>query len=200
MIDLRELMYRRRWAICRTVKDQSVAEHSYFVTIYAHQIATWLNATNRVEKQVCVEHVVYMALVHDWEESFTGDIPGPVKHKIAKTGYSEYLEKGVEDRFSGYSLISFYGDHRDDYTENRILKIANLIDEVCYLTEERRMGNRFVIEFLDISKARLQLAIEGFHTLAPKHRIMLTLEVQKILFSSKNVIALPPRNNDDLAS
>ena len=75
--DLYRLADIKRWHIVRTSQDQSVAEHSYFVTLLAMRIASVIGAP--------IGQIVHYALLHDAEECWTGDIPSPVKHSMGES-------------------------------------------------------------------------------------------------------------------
>jgi len=67
-----------RWCIVDTIKNQSVAEHSYNVTVIAmaiyDQIRLYINETGNLKI-----NILEKALLHDIKESITGDIPSPMK-------------------------------------------------------------------------------------------------------------------------
>lgn len=147
--ELRDLAFVSRWAIARTIHRQSVAEHSYFVTIYALQLCQLLQIPRND-----VLPVVVHSLTHDMDECFTGDIPGPAKRAIRdETKYDSYIKRGIEDRFKWIT-----GSPNYDTYAIKIVKTANLIDEVLYLCSERQLGNQSVEAFYQDSIRRLRMA------------------------------------------
>ena len=72
--DLYRLADIKRWSVVRIDQKQSVAEHSFFVTLLAMRLANAIGAP--------VGRIVQYALLHDAEEAWTGDIPAPVKHTL----------------------------------------------------------------------------------------------------------------------
>lgn len=68
----------RRWATIRN-SGQKLAEHSFFVALYADQIATLIDWQG--DRGALMLH----ALLHDIDELITGDIPGNWKRKAAET-------------------------------------------------------------------------------------------------------------------
>lgn len=72
------LRYVIRFSTCYRLHDESVAEHSYYTALYAMMIAEWLHSNT--ELQVDRGLLAQSALIHDLEESRSGDFPRPFKH------------------------------------------------------------------------------------------------------------------------
>jgi len=122
----RRLSYVQRWGIVPKIRPQSVAEHSYYVALYTMRICDIL----KVLPEIKVQAVSY-ALVHDMAEAFTADIPSPLKKRL-----SDY--EGAEKAVKKWML----GDTSNpDAMVKSIVKIADLLDAVVWLTEEESMGN-----------------------------------------------------------
>ena len=75
--DLYRLAEIKRWHIVHLSQKQSVAEHSFFVTLLAMRFSSAIGAP--------VGRTVQYALLHDAEEAWTGDIPSPVKQYLSKS-------------------------------------------------------------------------------------------------------------------
>lgn len=67
-----------RWQVIPTTRRQSVAEHSYYVTVYALKIAEVLGIHNAFFNN----ELTHRALFHDLSEIVTGDMPTPYKKFI----------------------------------------------------------------------------------------------------------------------
>jgi len=65
----------KRWHIVNTVREQTVAEHSWNVTIIAMNIMG--NMPNIVQNDNMRREVMFKAITHDMEEAIDGDIPAP---------------------------------------------------------------------------------------------------------------------------
>lgn len=76
LIDQLLLQQVKRYPICHTNRDQSVAEHSYNVLLIA------LYLIEDVRDQDLREEVIKYAVVHDMDEIKTGDIPSPFKRRL----------------------------------------------------------------------------------------------------------------------
>jgi len=132
----RDLAWVPRWTIIRTLRQQSVAEHSFFVALYAHDIALLINQTPA--GNTCnydLGRLQRLALIHDAEEAITGDTPGPIKRSLYRDDADEIVAKMVQRRFP-----------HDPYTpsneERAIIRTASLLEETLYLAGEVQMGNR----------------------------------------------------------
>lgn len=68
-----------RWHIVRTVRPQSLAEHTFDVCMIARAIAK--------EAGYDDYEIMKAAIVHDLDEIVTGDIPTPTKQKARENGW-----------------------------------------------------------------------------------------------------------------
>lgn len=135
----RRLSVVPRWVIVPTIQRQNVAEHSYHVA----QTARWLmqfHASEGDEKLHLTMAVVDRALDHDVEEAATGDRPTPSKQgKVYHAGMPQ-------------SAI--------------IVKIADVLEALAFLHEEKLMGNTRVADLFDERKQALR-EIWGFFQARP---------------------------------
>lgn len=113
----RDLAVVRRWAILPTIRQQSVAEHSFYVALYTQEIC------NRIGWK-CPDYMLLYALMHDMEEIRTGDIPPPAKkqHNIAPT-------------------LEFIGNICLAPEQLLIIKVADLLEAYIFVYNEIKMGN-----------------------------------------------------------
>jgi len=132
--ELRDLAHVPRWSIVRTLRTQSVAEHTFYVTLYADEVAElikWEGPRTLLLRQ---------SLWHDAEEAVTGDIVGPVKRNLcSKTHYYEFKWKIMGERFGYHRFVKT--DPKTQQEIEAILKTANLLDETLYMAGELQMGN-----------------------------------------------------------
>lgn len=141
---LRMLSALPRWGIVRCLQRQNVAEHSYYVAIYADAIAEHLgwDGPRRL-------HLLQAALWHDADEIVTGDIPGPVKRAIPdRPSWESYVNDVMRQHVADYP--------RAIAEEKLVLTVANLLDECAYLAGEIRSGNGHVRRAYQLSTERLQ--------------------------------------------
>ena len=134
--EYRDLAFVPRWSIIRQIKGQSVAEHSYYVALYAEQLARWLDWKGDLGV------LLIMALRHDLAEVFMGDMPGPNKsHFIDKERYTNYSCTELNKRFNLHTRFIEPDEEKEIIA---LIKIADGLDECFYLAGEMQMGNQSV--------------------------------------------------------
>jgi 5'-deoxynucleotidase YfbR-like HD superfamily hydrolase len=136
--EYRDLSFVPRWAIIRTIRQQSVAEHTFYVALYAEQLARRMEWAG--------DHAALMryALYHDVAECFTSDVPGPVKHRAMDAEKWAGMERaGVRERFGKDVEEIIYG--ADDEIR-AIVKVADGLDELGFLQTEAQLGNKAIEE------------------------------------------------------
>lgn len=130
---LRDMAYVPRWVILRRHRQQYLAEHSYFVAIYAQQVARLIEYQDLYE-------VVWFALLHDIDETITGDIPGPIKRAaFDKKRAEEAMRDVMVDKFGADIVVDSSFVNKE---VRAIVSVADSIEEICYLMEEMSMGNK----------------------------------------------------------
>lgn len=139
--EIREASTVTRWGIVRTLRQQSIADHQYYVAMYANDIASWLGLSTELHLSL-----LQQSLWHDLkDEIFTNDITGPAKRKLMpdkeKTAAicQGWFFKifGVAHHRTGHVL-----DSKDQTTVHLILKIADELDAACEMATEFQFGNQ----------------------------------------------------------
>lgn len=129
------------------IKDESVAEHSYHTAMYAMILADMeISFGNKVD----VERLLRSCLIHDLEESMTGDILHGFKYsdpellKNMKKMGEKFYEKIVGNLPEGVSekYISLWKDAKSGDIEGKILEAADKLEALMYSIEEYSLGNR----------------------------------------------------------
>lgn len=135
--ELRTLSVVSRWNIVWTLTNDTVANHSFFVTLYAREIAQILSWPGPMAD------LMFYALMHDAEEFVTGDIVGPTKREIVDNKRAKaYIQAKMEQRVPKQARElhdlehSTYGDDI-----KLIVKAADRLDALLFLTMEKRLGN-----------------------------------------------------------
>lgn len=137
----RVLQHVPRWSIIRTIRQQSVAEHSYYVALYATFISQFLEM--RIKDQM---YVTQLALVHDFDEMMTGDLPTPYKANIKAMylGAEKYTSASTSMQLS---IINTEPTNRK-YCEE-VVKVADLFEAKMYLVDELSMGNTTIQRLIE---------------------------------------------------
>ncbi|MEM0271998.1 MAG: YfbR-like 5'-deoxynucleotidase [Thermoprotei archaeon] len=142
--NVRDLMHVRRFTTVRGFQDESVAEHSYYTTLYAMLICDLEASEGRGAN---VSEVLRRCLLHDLDEARVSDIPSPIKHanpdvqstitKISAQVYEELISPLPLNVRSEYSRLWT----KDSSYEAKIQKAADLLEALTWTIEEQTMGN-----------------------------------------------------------
>lgn len=154
--EYRDLSHVPRWGIIPVVKRQTVAEHCYYVTLYASHILLALN----LDTPEIIHSTLFHCVEHDRSEVYTSDIPGPAKRQLVDPAVEKAYEK-VED------ARRFTTDKFDDVKVAVLIrKLADLMDEYAYWEEEQMLGNGRAGHMLQVVWKRLYNAAMavGEHT------------------------------------
>lgn len=168
-----------RWAILMAGNRDNIATHSFYVTIYARILA------DVIQWKGPMELVMWQALIHDADETITGDIIGPAKKQIIdQERADEYLYEQMELRMPGLLDLSErlpYGER--EYAEaNRIVDAADKLDALLYLITEQRLGNTVVPRTIE----SLMPILEGAWHNMPADPIVLQQTWQTVMVPSIN--------------
>ncbi|SRR5258706_283155 len=136
--ELRTAAIVPRWSVVWTLNKDTVAVHSYFVTIYAYQIASLIHWTGNTSR------LMFLALTHDLDETITGDIVSPVKRAIVDMERARgYIGQAMGARMPAiWDRIRMETPY--DKEAIQIIECADRLDALLFLTIEKRMGNQHV--------------------------------------------------------
>jgi len=157
---INDILYRLKFIIRYSnmprVRDESVAEHSFFVSAICIEMLH-----NYPEADV--GKVLMMANIHDWAEADIDDIAHNVKRDYPEVGAA--LKLAEESAMNKYhkNIVSAYREYEECQTlEARIVKYADIQQCIQYLTTEIKLGNEFMLPLLDESYTQLKsFQIEG---------------------------------------
>ena len=167
---------------------ESVAAHSYGVAVAAMMLADQLRERG---VSVDVERLLRMALLHDWAEARTGDMPrtggeyfgAEVRRRAERAAFDDIVGGLSQSVAAAYSELHVDYEHRASL-EARLVKAADIIDLLIQALAFERAGVRGLDEFWDgvaerdfqlegaarevfeealrlLSKARSKLKLEG---------------------------------------
>jgi putative hydrolase of HD superfamily len=168
---------RSGWITYRIGKHdvESVSSHTYSVAV----IALMMSETMRLRKrQVDVEHVLKMALLHDLGESLTFDISKAFLRYLGRKGFQ--MKTHLEEKAISRILADLQNDRLahtfrtaiNEYSssnslEARIVHCADALDLLLQVIEYERMGySKATLDSIwretrsKLAKYRLPLAIE----------------------------------------
>ncbi len=133
---------------------ESLADHSYRVTLFAMLIADAIAQ----ETPVDTERVLRMALVHDLAETRFGDLPSPAKRYLPENAKANAEALAFKDMTVNLGAIGqHYQALRNEESaaetlESRIVNAADRLELLLQAVEYELAGNRRVAEFWQSSK------------------------------------------------
>jgi len=140
------------------IVNESVAEHSYFVVLCSMLISEFADKNN-------IASNMKMSVLHDVEESMSGDIPAHVKEDNVKL-YNE-IQKVNRDMMK--TILSVLpSDMSHEYSDlwnkckktKNITNFADCLSGVLYCVREEKLGNHY----LSPAKKRYIQKINEFNT------------------------------------
>lgn len=133
------------------LQNESVAEHTCFVSLFCLKILAKLKLDHETERKVLI-----LAALHDAAESRTSDIPHDVKANYPEMQH--ILDKVEEDYYN-----EIWGDYKEDVYKPgnlcyNILKLADSYSVYQYCLNEKALGNvsDVINEITQNSIARIQ--------------------------------------------
>jgi len=143
---------------------ESVAAHSYGVALTAMLLADEVAARG---VGVDVERVLRLALLHDLQETRTGDLPRTVAEYYGKEARRRAERASFDDvmRPLGARRAEAYAELHEDYEERasleaRLVKAADIVDLLAQALMFERAGARGLDEFWEGAEAR-EFGLEG---------------------------------------
>ncbi|MBQ2858425.1 MAG: HD domain-containing protein [Bacteroidaceae bacterium] len=116
------------------LQDESVAEHTCFVSLFCLKIMAQLSLTHEQERQVLI-----LAALHDTCESRTSDIPHDVKANYPEM--QAILEK-IEHDYYEENWKTYLGDvYKPEPIVYNILKLADAYSVYQWCLNEKALGN-----------------------------------------------------------
>ena len=116
------------------LQNESVAEHTCFVSLFCLKILAKLNLDHETERKVLI-----LAALHDTAESRTSDIPHDVKANYPEM--QRILDKVEKDYYE-----EVWGDYKEEVYKPgnlcyNILKLADSYSVYQYCLNEKALGN-----------------------------------------------------------
>ena len=129
---LRNAGHVKRWHTVRTLKEETVAQHTYGVMSLLVELCNGKPSS----KLLCA------ALCHDIAEQHTGDIPATTKWNFPEIAIAiKNAELDTENRMGAtFDLTP---------EEVLLLKAADMLDLCWFCLEERALGNKNVVEIYE---------------------------------------------------
>lgn len=121
------------------IKDESLAEHSFYVAYNVMNIGIDLE----IDEQI-IHKAVAMAIIHDVPESYTSDLPHDCKQnypelrEILNTVEMEFMKKKMP------KFLKYYEEHESAEKTicSRLVELGDAVSVLQYCTREIELGNQ----------------------------------------------------------
>ncbi|HEX8722221.1 MAG TPA: HD family hydrolase [Pyrinomonadaceae bacterium] len=163
---------------------ESVAAHSYGVALTAMLLADECAARG---VGVDAGRVLRMALLHDLQETRTGDMPRTVAGYYGKEARRAAERAAFDDVMRGARRAELYSELHEDYEsraslEARLVKAADVIDLLAQALAFERAGARGLAEFWEGAEGR-DFGLEGAAREVVREAVAALLEERKAVDS-----------------
>lgn len=160
--ELRTASIVPRWSVVWTLTRDTIANHSYYVTLYARAVAHVIKWSGNWSA------LMFLALTHDLEETITGDLVSPVKREIIDpVRAGDYIDLKMKERMPAvFDEIITISEGLDNNLAKRsmldeawtIIDVADRLDALLFLIGEQRMGNGVIAPRIPDAQNRLYSA------------------------------------------
>lgn len=132
-----------RYSQQHKIKNESVAEHSFYVTWFVNRICTKYQLCDRMRLMA-----LETALLHDIPEVITNDITYDVKRMIPEVSglLQPYEEEIIQEHSERAHKILFNPESYEEQLAKAIVKHADILSVLQYCQHEETLGNKSFIE------------------------------------------------------
>lgn len=127
---------------------ESLSEHSFYVAYFAMIIGELLK---KHKEDIDEAKILKMALIHDMEETISGDILSPFKHyneeilqAIGKVNQEtiKIVFKDLPEEMNNKMIGLWVEESEQETVEAQIIKVADKLSLISKCYEEANMGNK----------------------------------------------------------
>lgn len=152
-----KLAYITRYSGVPRIKNESVAEHSFFVAA----LVIKLNEVYDFD----IGTALQMAISHDWAEAFIGDATHATKLAYPNIAQAMHeAEKSAIKQFAPrvYNLLCRYNNQSS--VEAKVVALADVVQVAQYAENEVKLGNiGYMIDVANSAYSRLEQLKEALH-------------------------------------
>lgn len=149
------LSYVTRYATIPRIKDESVAEHSFYVASLVIELRKYYNFD--------VGSATVMAVSHDWIEAWVDDITIKTKRDFPIIADAvNVAEREAANRELSDHVLPYWNEMQACETvEAKIVRLADILQCIQYSSHEIKLGNSgYMTEVLDSANSRLSVLIK----------------------------------------
>jgi 5'-deoxynucleotidase YfbR-like HD superfamily hydrolase len=174
--EIRAISNVTRFGQISRIAPENVAEHSYWVAFFAMLIADDVQKGGEIP--INWGMLMHRCLLHDMEESITGDFPRPFKYsteelyQAIETAADKAALKVVEDLSDDLSQREVYHEEwrnaKDQQVEGRIVALADFLSVLQWGLREKALGSRKIaVDLRDLYEYVSQFDHPSFGFLHP---------------------------------
>ena len=148
---LYKLSYITRYSVVPRIKDESVAEHSFYVASLVIKLHEYYEFN--------LGKATTMAIIHDWAEAWTDDITVATKKQFPLIEKAvRYAELEVANNKFSPVVLEHWSEHNKGTTvEAKIVHMADIMQCMQYASHEIKLGNSgYMCDVLKDANERLE--------------------------------------------
>ena len=142
-----------RYSQQNKIKNETVAEHSYYVTWFVNRLCTKYELGDTIRLMA-----LEAGLLHDVPEVITNDITYDVKQMIPEISglLQPYEEEIVKEHSSKAHEVLFNPLTKEQILAKKIVKHADILSVLQYCQNEENLGNKNFTELREATEKRLK--------------------------------------------
>lgn len=159
--------------------DEKVSSHSYYVTLYSLILSDFLT---EMGYKIDTKKVIYCSVLHDVEESISGDTIRPFKLQFKKE-YDELAKLSAKEVLNDLPTnlrdkYLKYWEKDEDCIEFLIVRIADDLSGLVYCSEQTKLGNKTFGPIYDDYKMHLTRKLKRMENTQLSEGIMNAIKIE----------------------
>ena len=142
-----------RYSQQNKIKNETVAEHSYYVTWFVNRLCTKYELGDTIRLMA-----LETALLHDIPEVITNDITYDVKRMIPEVPalLQPYEEEVIKEHSSRAYKVLFNPETTEEIIAKKVVKHADILSVLQYCQNEEMLGNKSFTELRRATEQRVK--------------------------------------------
>ena len=142
-----------RYSQQNKIKNETVAEHSYYVSWFVNRLCTKYSLNDTIRLMA-----LEAALLHDVPEVITNDITYDVKRMIPEVPalLQPYEEEVIKEHSSRAHKVLFNPETTNEIVAKKIVKHADILSVLQYCQNEEALGNKGFTELRKATEKRVK--------------------------------------------
>ena len=142
-----------RYSQQNKIKNETVAEHSYYVSWFVNRLCTKYSLSDTIRLMA-----LEAALLHDVPEVITNDITYDVKRMIPEVPglLQPYEEEVIKEHSSRAHKVLFNPETNNEIIAKKIVKHADILSVLQYCQNEEELGNKNFTELRKATEKRVK--------------------------------------------